>query len=113
VTSVRKDRADADTPCRLSTPWRAAKSELIRATTTNGKKESSVFGSGLEKKRGRITRRSRIINGYIEKGRTNVPPPIFPGKYGKLVIGSVIKKIIQQIFEILPTNFFLSIDCQR
>ena len=60
-------------------------SELINATTTKGRKASTVFGKGLDMKRGRITSNSRIIRGYRESGRTRVPPPMPPGNNGKLL----------------------------
>jgi hypothetical protein len=74
-------------------------SELIKTTITNGRKDSNVFGSGLDMNRGRITSITKINRGYIESGRTKVPPPIPPGKKGKLLTGRVIKNSIQQIFE--------------
>jgi hypothetical protein len=88
-------------------------SELINATTTKGRKASTVFGSGLVMNLGIITSNSRIIRGYRESGRTRVPPPMPPGNNGKLLIGSVIKKRTQQIFEIDFINFAPSIECQR
>jgi hypothetical protein len=69
---------------------------------TNGKKDSTVFGKGFVMSLGNTTRIIRIINGYIESGRTRVPPPIPSGKKGKLLIGRAIKNSIQQILEIVP-----------
>jgi hypothetical protein len=53
-----------------------------------------------------ITRISSTINGYNDKGRTRVPPPMLSGKKGKLLIGIVTKKRIQQIFEICANTLF-------
>ena len=88
-------------------------SELIRATTTNGRKDSTVFGSGLVMNRGRITSITKIIRGYMESGRTKVPPPISPGKKGKLLTGRVSKKRIQQILEIEFIKFVPLVNRQR
>jgi hypothetical protein len=87
-------------------------SELTSATTTKGRKDNTVFGKGFDINRGRITMMSKIIRGYKESGRTRVPPPMPPGKIGKLLIGSVIKKRIQHIFEIELIIFFPSADHQ-
>jgi hypothetical protein len=70
-----------------------------------GRNESTVFGSGLVMNRGITTRISKMIKGYIASGRTRVPPPIPPGKKGKLVTGKVIKKSIQHIFEKVLIKF--------
>jgi len=93
-------------------PSRLEISELISATRANGSKDSTVFGSGLVMKRGRITSINKIIRGYMERGRTRVPPPMPPGNKGKLLTGSVTKKRIQQIFEIESINLVASIERQ-
>jgi hypothetical protein len=73
-------------------PFNVARRELAIATATKGKNERIVFGSGLVSMRGMTTKTIKIINGYIDRGRTRVPPPIFSGKNGKLVTGRVTRK---------------------
>jgi hypothetical protein len=74
--------------------------------TINGRNDIRVFGSGFVKRRGSITRISSTIKGYRDKGRTRVPPPMLSGKKGKLLIGRVTRKRIQQTFEICPIILF-------
>jgi len=76
--------------------------------TINGRKDKSVFGSGLVKRRGKITKTSSTSKGYSDKGLTRVPPPMLSGKKGKLLIGRVTRKRIQQTFEICAITLFPS-----
>lgn len=105
VAVARNIRDITETPCNASTSLMVANKELAIATITNGNSERKVCGSGLVKKRGNTTRIIKIINGYTDNGRTRVPPPIFSGKNGKLVIGRVTRKSTHAILERVETNF--------
>ena len=97
VAIFRIKRELSVTPRRDSSSKEKAIIELINAATVNANKGRKVAGNCRLNKRGRMTIKNMMINGYMARGLTRVLPPIPDGKKGKLVTGKVKKNNPQKI----------------